>query len=588
MPRALTPPCACTTIPGAARGRRGALTQHGAHLSPGSPHLFAALITVLIALTGASAMAQVEPEPGEPKPGEPEPDEPEPGKAKEGEPELGERGDPDLAGAGLFDLDDLALEPGQPAPVRITASQSVDRALDRHPELGQARLRLRRAETLARGEGSLLSPVLRVDGNLIHDEEPTQSLFEEGVRVTDIARTQTQLIKRFGWGMDLTLQFEATRFESEQPFVLPGGIRQVQRIGPNWQESLSLSLRQPLLKGFGAEVNEAPLRAALGQRDAARLDLERSASQALLEVLVAHSELSFAQATVAVRRRQQAIAGEQREATEALVAAGSLAEIELDVIDQRLALFEESVLVAGVELISRRAELSRLIGDDDRTAWGAEAVQLPLPAIADADALVDLARAQNPEIATLRAQVGAQRIALEISRDGARPQLDLSASVSQSALSEEGFLDAAGQIAGLDATSLAGGLVLTVPLDNGRAEARLEADGIELQRIEAQIAQAERQIDQQVREALRLVELGLRRVALSDRAAALSRRTLEAERARFRAGRSTNQQVLQFQDDLQRAEERAQRARVDLTLAALRAHHLTGSLLRVLGVEVLP
>lgn len=472
----------------------------------------------------------------------------------------------------------------------LSADEVLRRAAEAHPDLRQARLRLRRARTLARAETSLLTPVASADLNVIHNEDPVDDLFLQGKRVTDIWRVGTQLAKRFDWGMDLTLRFEATRFESEQPFVLPGGVRDVNRIGPNWQESLTLTLRQPLMRGFGTQLGRLSLTAAEQQADAAALGLSQAASQAALEVLAAWHELRFATGAVEVRRRQLDIARAQREATEALIEGGSLAEIELDVVDQRMALLEESLLVAENDLLGRRAELGRLLGDPEgqRRDYVPEGDPATGAGPQDVEGLVAMAAEGNPELVTLRQQLAAQRVAMIGSRDAVKPQLDLTASLGQNALSSDGFFDAFGQIIELEATAFSAGVILSIPLDNGRAKERLEADRIELERIQAQVSALERQLGDQVREAHRLVALGARRVALTDRGVELARRTLEAEQARFLAGRSTNQQVLQVQEQLQQAEERALRARIDRELAVLRLRHLTGTLLAAFGAEIEP
>ena len=74
-------------------------------------------------------------------------------------------------------------------------------------------------------------------------------------------------------------------------------------------------------------------------------------------------------------------------------------------------------------------------------------------------------------------------------------------------------------------------------------------------RLQAQLEAVERQVSDQVWEGLQAVNLARRRADFGARKVAQALENLAAEQARYRAGRSTNQQVLQFQSDLEQAEE---------------------------------
>jgi outer membrane protein len=460
----------------------------------------------------------------------------------------------------------------------LTASEAAALAWERHPRLRQVVVEVRAARARARGEEALLSTALDAQVSVGRDEEPTRGLIEDGVRQSDLAQANVGLSRRLRWGTDLNLQLNQSWFRAEQPFVLPGAGRQTQVIGPLWQQELVLTLRQPLLRGFGEGVTLLPERSARAQVGAAEAQRRQAASEVLLEVLGAFLELAWARRDLEIRERQVVFAQEQREATVAQIEAGRLAPSELDVIEQRGLTLEEARLVGEHELRTRAAALARLLGLGGARLEAEEALEVE-GAAAPLEELQGQARARNPALLALREQREALRLRLEGSQDAALPQLDLTAAAGQRSLSEEGLWEASGQLVGLEATRLFAGLVLTVPLDNGRAEAQVEAARLDLERLELQIEEAEGLLDQQVEEARGLVTLGEARLALAERGAALARRGLEAERARFAAGRSTNQQVLQFQEEVERAEVRALRTRVDLAQGRLRLEHLSGALL---------
>ncbi|MEL6189139.1 MAG: TolC family protein, partial [Myxococcota bacterium] len=84
-------------------------------------------------------------------------------------------------------------------------------------------------------------------------------------------------------------------------------------IGPNYDARLELSLRQPLLRGAGSDVNlveERSARAAEWRNVAAR---EEAVSQAVLDVLSSYWELWYAERARDVQSEGQRLAQQQRD-----------------------------------------------------------------------------------------------------------------------------------------------------------------------------------------------------------------------------------------------------------------------------------
>ena len=465
----------------------------------------------------------------------------------------------------------------------LTEDAAVTRALASHPGLAQARISVRRAQASLRAEEGLLVPQLQIESSWLSNSEPTEGLFEAGLRETDVIQTTASVAWRLPWGSDLSVGTDATRFKAVQPIDF-GGVRQNQTIGPNWQEHLTLTLRQPVLRGFGKDVNLAPENLARERLDLARAQLRQNASAAVLEVLAGFYELSYAERDVAIKERQLAIALDQREATVALVAGGTLAEIEIDVIDQRIVVLEEALLLARHDRGAKARDLGRLL---DLPIAGTDAHFGARGQVPSLQELLETAYSASPEIGAIREQIDAQRLVLGTRDDAILPQLDLTASVGQNGL-DSSFGGAAGQVLGLDATRWFFGALFTMPLDNDRAERLAESERLELDRLQLQLQTTRERLRVDIEEARALVLVNDQRLALTQKSVTLSARTLEAERARFKAGRSTNQQVLQLQEELERAEVRHARTEVDRELSLLRLHHLTGTLLREWGLELEP
>lgn len=465
----------------------------------------------------------------------------------------------------------------------LRVEDALERASKSHPSLRRARIALEEARVRARGEESLLTTLLTVDTGYLRNHEPTQGLLENGVRQTDAVQSSATLSRRLDWGLDLSLNLSTNWVKVIQPFEFAGERRE-QTIGPNWQQQLALTLRQPLLKGFGREVNLAPERAAKRQVSLAELQERQSTSQTVLEVLISYFELARAVREVDIKERQIGFARAQREATEALIQAGAVPESERDVISQRDVIAEEALLLAEHDRAQKEEDLWRLMGGGHGPISPTSALEVPVP-LEDLDEWVEKAREQSFEVRLLEARKFAQEISLDTEKDATRYQLDLTATAGQNTLSDEGLGDASSQLLGTDSSRFFVGVTFSMPLDNSRAEAGLQRTRLELDRIQVQIEETRDRVASEVRNTFRLARLQKKRVNLSGRAVELARKTLEAEEARYKAGRSTNQAVVRFQEELEQAEGREAQARTDFVLSALRVAHLGGELLRLYGLE---
>ncbi len=103
-------------------------------------------------------------------------------------------------------------------------------------------------------------------------------------------------------------------------------------------------------------------------------------------------------------------------------------------------------------------------------------------------------------------------------------------------------------------TDLRAGLQLSIPINNPAIEQQEVQAAIGLRQGEVQLDHLRAQVDAQVRDGVRDQEAAWRRYTLNRRARELAEQALTTETAKLRAGRSTNFQVVTFQDQLRTVE----------------------------------
>lgn len=241
-----------------------------------------------------------------------------------------------------------------------------------------------------------------------------------------------------------------------------------------WQPALAVQLNQPLLKGFGSDVNLAQVRIARNSDRAALLNLRRT----LLDLVRTVEQQYWA----VVQTRQQVVAqawllkaGEdvrdilaKRREFDATVADYALA---VAIVEQR-----RSTLIRAQLAARNASDQLKLTMNDPALAVGGDTTIVPIDRMADApiryslrDAVVTAVE-QNPTVATAVLGIDNASIMQVVADNGRMPQLDLNAQVQMQG-QDANFGESMSQVGGGDFVSYLAGLAFSQPLGNRAGEA---------------------------------------------------------------------------------------------------------------------
>jgi outer membrane protein TolC len=349
---------------------------------------------------------------------------------------------------------------------------------------------------------------------------------------------------------------------------------------------LGMTLRQPLLRGFGSTVGLAPIDAAAHEAHAARAAREQASSDLARRVEHAYWEAAYAQAAVAIRRTGVALAEREIENTRARLAAGTASAVDLLRVETaRASRFEEQV---AAEQVSRDAcnALAVLLGTDDAvTPSDVPGERAPARGGDDAVEVERRALAASPELRALEAGRRAAERAQEAAHNAVLPALDVVAGAAWLPHHARESADPTRPDAPRDYASSGegfsyrAGLVFSYPLGNEGAEASLERARAATSRLDAQIEDRRRDLAARVRTAAGQLASARERLRAAAAAARLAERTLEAEQTRQRTGVGVVKDVLDAQAALEETSLREARARIDTLQAAALLEHLGATLL---------
>ncbi len=369
----------------------------------------------------------------------------------------------------------------------------------------------------------------------------------------------------------------------------------------SWSDIATLSITQPLLRGFGSRYYNASEHRADLVRDTQVLARRLAAITTVQTVISGYWDLVLAERQVAITEQSLALARERLRVTEIGAKGGKIADAEIPAVQQIIATREEDVLNGELAVLTASIALRRAAG------MPIGAGDLGLRVATDLDirdqkwdlkALLDRSFQASPELAELAKQDQAAGIDIWVTENGLLPQLDGALSFGPQGADVDEFamngarihhasaVDAVKDLAGFHTIAVQGSLTFSRSLsqDDIRGRSRELHAGREKIRVNAFDIRA--QYAQAMSRAVAQIELAQRRIVLSQRAIDLANENIKIETNRFNLGTRTNFDVLNRLEDLRQAELRKAQAMVDWHKAETSIQALTGDVLPMFGIAV--
>lgn len=359
-------------------------------------------------------------------------------------------------------------------------------------------------------------------------------------------------------------------------------------LGPNYGTTLTLDLRQPLLRGAGEDATLGARRQAEAAREAADYDARTAASQLVRDVVVAHRELAYAEDARSVSRDAVTLAEQQAREAETRVSLGTVARTEALRFAAELASARRTLRAADVTVETAALTLAQLVGVTVPAASGlhAERDDAPIVGRLVLAELVEDALASSPELASLAANVESLRARERTLADADEVRLDVIAQLGVGVLYNPTTISDFTLPDGRPALSATGGVELELPVGDSQARAdRQQASAA----VDAAIARQEArrtEIERDVASAIATLIAARERAGLANEAASIAHELAEAERTAQRLGTATSLEVVVAQQSERTSALDALRAEADAREAEVRLADLTGALLARYGVEV--
>jgi outer membrane protein TolC len=467
----------------------------------------------------------------------------------------------------------------------ISLEEAERRALDKNPQIAQARLETAAADySIAQGKAAY-SPSLSVSLAQRSQTNPATSQLAGGqTQVTNEALSySTGLSQQLPWGGGrLSVDFTGNRNATSNLFST---------YNPSFSSSITASVTQPLLGGFKFDQTRAQIEQADITRTIADVQLRQQMARTLNAVRHAYWELVYAMDALETARRSEELARRQLEDNRLRVELGTVAQIDIVESEAEVASRHQTTIKAeGAFRITQVALKQLMVADTSDPLWAStlQPVDRPLQGsrVIDVRQAITIAVANRTDLTVARKQSQVSDTSLKLLNEQRKPAVDLVASYSASgvggtqvlrssgALGSEiigtvpgGYLDVLRSIGALDYPTWSVGVNVTMPLGKKASDAAYARGQVEKRQAELQIDTLELQAAAAVTRAAEAVRTAEEQVQAAAAGRQLAQKRLEAEQARRTAGLSTTFLVSQAQRDLATAETAELRALLDYRTA---------------------
>lgn len=340
-------------------------------------------------------------------------------------------------------------------------------------------------------------------------------------------------------------------------------------VNPFQSQQMVATVTQPLLRGFGRAVNEAPIKRARFNETRNSLELRRTLTEQITQASSRYRALARAQESLRIQQLSLENQRQQLEFVQVLVNAGRRARADLVEVEANIASTQTQLIAARNALDQAKSDLLNLLDIEETLdiAVPQELIEefktgaIPVENLnaLTLNRLLEIAYTNRPEYLQAKSSIEIAELDLLVARDNKRFGLDLQLSASLG-----------------DNSQMSTGISLTRVFEDQSLETAFQQNRVDLLKRQNDLAKIADDIQIEVESRLRDVNSSRDRITAARRARELAERRLEITRERFRLGREDIFQVISLQNAVVTAQNEEVNAKIDFLDAVTRLDQASG------------
>ncbi|MEX2528806.1 MAG: TolC family protein [Gemmatimonadota bacterium] len=456
------------------------------------------------------------------------------------------------------------LDPGAEL-MDLTLDEAVAIALEKNLDIQRARLDPEIQRFALRGAQAAFNPTLVTTFGTSSSTTPSTSQLDGGNRTnSDQGTVNVSLQQPLPWfGSRFTTNFNNNRTATDNVFVTRN---------PSYRSILSMNFTQPLLAGRRIDPQRGAVQTQEILREITDIELRAQTEELSAQVRQSYWNLRFLIDQIEIQRRSLSQAEQLLRDNRVRVELGIMVELDLAQAEAQVAVAQQALLNAEIQWRNQELAFKRLLvggGDDPVMQHTLNPVDLPSssPQAVDIEAAVALAMENRPVLQAQRRQQQISNLNLQLARETARPDLNLTASYTLQGVGGDlfqrdqlggnpvlvrsgGYTDGLRAIREFETPSYNISLNFSYPIGTSTRETSREEARLRVRQAELDLRNQELQVETEVTTAGLSVTNTFLQLEAARRTREAAERNAEAEITRFGVGVTTNFQVVTAQDAL--------------------------------------
>jgi len=375
-------------------------------------------------------------------------------------------------------------------------------------------------------------------------------------------------------GTQLELDFYNTRLQSNSKVQYPN---------PYFDSLAEITVTQPLMKGFGIIVNKADFLIAKNNKLISKQDFAEGVIKILTDVKKNYYDYQYAQeqyrAVEAALERSESL----HKINQEKYAKGLASDVDLLQSEAEVARAHQALAAAENYMKSTEDNL-KLITNliDDTELWNSDIVLLDRIGYEkeEPDLVVSINKAFKcrPDYEAAKIYLKNKDINVIFYKNGLLPTLDIFGTYGLNGLGGKLKKDL-DRVANRDFQDWSAGLSVDIPLGNDDAKGNYDKATLEKTQAIIQFKRLEQNIILQVRDAVRNVDIKYRMLEASTVTKDAEVRNYKAQELRFQAGLVSTHDMVDYQNQLTRAEVNYIKSVIDYNITLIELARVKGTML---------
>ncbi len=366
--------------------------------------------------------------------------------------------------------------------------------------------------------------------------------------------------------------------------------------------NLVFQATQPLLRGFGFNVNRRYIRISENNQKVSRLVFRQQLIDLIYGVSRLYYDLVSLNEDVGVRKETLVAAQQLYNDDKAQVEVGTLAPLELTRVEALVASAELDLTRSQGLVRQQEAVVKSMISRTGSADPDLQAARiLPTDTIVvperaetfSTSQLIEQGLSNRADLAQAGLQIENGEITVKASRNNVRPEIDAVGAIqSHGAIGYTGFTPIGGvplppTTTGISQASVyEAGVQLSLPFRNRIAQADAARDEMQLRQMQARVQQLQNQIRDEIENAAIAVDVARTAYSAAVRSRVYQEQLLQAEKEKYSVGASTNFFIVQDESTLAQARSTEVVARSTYVKSKVALQRALGTLLEDSGIQL--